>query len=372
METVNNIDELLDFDPNDQSVFDSVQTSNNNSSSSLFYRPNVKNSVASDKHYRSLIRIIYNPKDFNKSVVERTTYRLEDAQGAFFADSMLSLGGAEGKNCPIFKAWKKLRFSGKPELEIHAKGPDDQKWFKNYTKKNVLIQVINDANAPELNGKFLIWKLPKTVATMLDAKMFKPVDPKKKLFLMDYLIGPSLSLDITPAGPNEPEYKVDYGSSEFDTDYYQPIIATDGSQLLTDDEISIINSYADAKYKIIKARTPIDVEKGNATINELKDSIKSVFKKALSYVSDNAPDLVVEGGYHPWSEATTKRVNAFIAKAVQGIDPRTPDAMQATHVKAAPSENSLNFESQMTQPTGAISDSNSDSIYNDSDNDIPF
>ena len=125
-----------------------------------------------------------------------------------------------------------------------------------------------------------------------------------------------------------------------------------------------------AKYKIIKARTPIDVEKGNATINELKDSIKSVFKKALSYVSDNAPDLVVEGGYHPWSEATTKRVNAFIAKAVQGIDPRTPDAMQATQVQSAPSENSLNFESQMTQQTGVISDSNNNN--DDSDNDIPF
>ena len=102
-----------------------------------------------------------------------------------------------------------------------------------------------------------------------------------------------------------------------------------------------------------------------------------MFKKALSYVSDNAPDLVVEGGYHPWSEATTKRVNAFIAKVVQGIDPRTPDVVQAAQVQAAqvqaaqvqatPSENSLNFESQMTQPTIAINDSNSDS-----DNDIPF
>lgn len=333
-----NIDDLLDFDPNDQSVFDTPQTSNANSASSLFYRPSVKNSVADDKHYRSTIRIIYNPKDFNKSVVERTTYELEDAQGKFWADSLLSLGGAEGKNCPIFKAWKALRYSGKPELEVHANGPDDQKWFHNSTKRHVLIQVINDENAPDLNGKFLIWKLPKNVATMLDSKMFKPADPKKKVFLLDYLIGPSLLLDITPAGSNEPEYKVDYGSTEFDTEY-QPIISTDGSQLFTDEELSTITDYADAKYKVIKAKTPGDVEKGNATIAELKESIKAVLGKALSYVTDNAPDLVVEGGYHPWSESTTNRVNAFIAKAVQGIDPRTPDA-----AKAVPSE------SQMTPP----------------------
>ncbi len=336
-----NIDELLDFNPEDKSVFDGPKTSENNSKSELFYRPNVKNSVAADKHYRALIRLIYNPKDFNRSVVERTTYTLEDAEGKFYVDSRISEGD---KTCPIFTAWKKLHHSSNPELVKHsAAGPDN--WFNRQTRRHVLIQVIQDENNPELNGKFLIWKASKNILTMLDTKFYKAADPKKKVFLFDYLIGPALALDIAPAAPGEPEYKVDYAPSEFETDI-QPIKTVDGNDLFDGKEMEIIEQYADAKQKVIKARSDADVKKGNAVIAEIKESLRAIFQKAVQYVTDNAPDLIQEGGYHPWSEATTERVNRFIAKAVQGINPTTPDTVVTGSTAAQPVQ-----PTQAVQPT---------------------
>lgn len=324
------IDSLLDFNPSDTSAFDSPVTSENNAQSNLFYRPNVKNSTSDDKHYRATIRLIYNPKDFNRSIVERTTYNLKDAQGNFYADSLLSNGD---KSCPIFKAWKQLHYSGKPELEIHTNSGDNN-WFDRSTRRHILIQVIKDDNKPELNGKFLIWALKKNILTMLDTKFYKPADPKKKVFLLDYLIGPALSLDIAPAKAGEPEFKVDYAASEFDTDI-QPIIATDGKPLFTSDEMDVIEKYNEAKTKVIKAKSDEDVAKGNATIAAIKDELRTIFTKAVQYVTDNAPDLVVEGGYHPWSEELNNRVAEWIANVTKGIDP-TSVATTHTATTVAP------------------------------------
>ena len=316
------VGELMGFNPSDLTVFQEGNQEKDYNKN--IYKTNpVSTKVASeDGHYRSTIRIIYNPFDVKRSIVNQCQYVLRDENGMFFVNSALADGD---RNCPIFKGWKKLHFSGDPEKDEFAK-----KMFEKNESMWVLVQVIEDKNKPEEEGKLKVMKLPRTIYNKLQAKMNPSAESKKSaVALMDYLLGPVLEMDVVP-GPDDPKQpsrkmrEINYDLCDFGTDP-NPIVKVDGTPLFNDDELETIDAYATAKTNMEKARTE---EKRNAFKQEalgMVDDMKKLYKKALDYLKDNAPDLVAECGYTPWSDEVTKRVENWLNAVLDMRDPANSD-----------------------------------------------
>ena len=312
------ISDLMSFNPQDLSAFKEPEKKENNSN---IYKTNpVKFSKVEDGHYRSKVRIIYNPFDVKQSIVSIKKYSLTDADGFFIAPSKLSFND---RSCPIFTAWKKLWFDKDKDNKPFCKSV-----FRQLDEKYVLVQVLEDINQPELVGKILPWKLPKTVYDIMNAKMNPSEESKKKpVAIMDYLFGKPLEIDVEPgpddkAHPERKQREISYSLCAFDGEG-EPIIKVDGTPLFTEAELQLIEEYTEAKSKYEKTKTEADKAKKLETIQALVPQVKELYAKALDYLKENSLDIVEECGYKEWNEYLTERVKRWISIVLQGIDPAT-------------------------------------------------
>lgn len=317
MEDQNFIDNLMGFNPSELNVFKPVTTTSTNDN---IYKTNVTLSKAEDEHYRSRIRVIYNPFDVKNSVIPSAKYAMRDQDGFFMVDTKLVNGD---RSCPIFKLWKKFWFSNDEDRKAWAK-----EMFQKNESQYVLVQIIEDINQPELEGRIMIWKLPKTVWVKMSAKL-SPADAKKQPQpLMDYLLGSILDIDVTP-GPDDktqPDRKVremKYDLSEFDVDAY-PIIKTDKTPLFTEDQLEVIEKYATLKIEIFKAKSEKIKATKTAEAMELVPKMKGFYEIAQQYLEENALNIVDEVGYKDWDETTAARVNAWLARVEKMENPTVP------------------------------------------------
>lgn len=333
------IDDIMGFDPQSLDAFQ--EPVNNQNYDANIYKTNpVKLSKSDDGHYRSRIRIIYNPFNPRKSVVKQENYFIQDIDGSLLVRSKLS---NDDRECPIFKSWKALWFSGDDTKKEWAK-----KMYDKSSAQYCLIQVLEDENQPELVGKILAWKMPKTVFTKMSAKMNPASESKKApVPVMDYLIGLPLDLDVAP-GPDDPsaperkQREISYDLCEFDSDY-APITKVDGTPLFDESEMDTIDSYVSAKAEVAKAKSAAKKEVALNTINELTEPIKALYQKSLDYLKENSFDLEDECGYKEWDEATTKRVERWINTVASMNDPKT--TLVTEEVKAEPVTSSTTTES---------------------------
>lgn len=318
---------ILNFNASDLMVERSMEKS---SSLDNFYKCNPKLSKAEDGHYRSVIKVIYNPHNFMQSLVERQVYSMTDENGWFSVVSSLSNNDT---SCPIFKAWKSLRYSKDPVKESWA-APESKGgmgWFNKKTERWVTIQVIEDENQPELVGRYLFWKLPAAIWRMIDAKQNpSPESGKTPIPVFDFLIGRAVELDVTP-GPDDPSdpsrknREIKYDLSSLSEDPVQ-CINVDGSSLLTDDQQEVVDNYLDMMKKVWKTRS---VEKRAQLLNEIQESetyknFEQFYEsEVLNKIKADCGNVYEELSYKPWDEQTTERVNAWLAKVTNGIDPAT-------------------------------------------------
>lgn len=330
------LDQMMGFDPSNLSAFNEAPETSGASDPNIYNTNPVKFSQSDDGHYHASIRIIYNPFNLKNSIIKNVKYSMRDQDGFFQATSSLSIGD---KNCPIFKAWKKLHYAKLPNGE-----PDVARdnWAKEMFEKKeslwVLVQVIEDDNQPDTVGKIMLWKLPKTVYETLDAKMHpSPESKKTPVALMDYLFGPVLTLDVAP-GPDDKDHpdrksrEISYTLCEFESDP-TPIVNTDGSALFTDEEIEIIENYSALKAQIAKAKTEKAKKEKTDELEGMKDAVRELYKKALGFVKENAINIEDEVAYKPWDADLTARVNRWISLVA---DMKDPKATMIT--EAAPAE----------------------------------
>lgn len=302
------IDDIMGFDPSNLSAFQ--EPVNANSFDANVYKTNpVKLSKAEDGHYRSKVRVIYNPFDVKRSIVPQATYFIQDSEGSLLVRSKLGNGD---KTCPIFTSWKKLWFSGD-----EAKKQWAREMYDKTESQWVLVQILEDENQPELVGKIMVWKLPKAIFNKMTAKMNpSPESKKSPVPVMDYLIGLPLDLDVAP-GPDDPkaperkQREISYDLCDFDTEY-APIINVDGTPLFDDEELELIDSYVTAKNDFAKAKSEAKKAAAQKAIEGLVPQIKVLYKKALEYMKENALDLEKECGYQEWDEKTSTRVQNWI------------------------------------------------------------
>ena len=107
-ENISELDDLMGFDPSQLDAFNPKQRENFNAN---IYKTNPKDSKSDDGHYRSRVKILYNPLNIKRSIVHQATYYISDTAGSILVKSKLGDGD---KSCPIFTTWKKLWFSEDP------------------------------------------------------------------------------------------------------------------------------------------------------------------------------------------------------------------------------------------------------------------
>lgn len=355
LQNAQSIDDFMNIDDSTLDFFNAPAQSN---ASSVYYKTPIELAKSEDGHYRSQIRLLWNPYDYKRSLVKSVAYSLRDQDGFFQAISLLS---NDDRNCPIFKSWKKLWFSGDEGKKGWAKAMYDKS-----ESTYCLIQVIDDQNQPELKGQFKLWKLPKAVLNQVIAKLKPAADSgKMSVPVLDFLLGPVLSIDVTPgpddkANPTRKKREIKYDLCEFETEVTS-IIKEDGSPLFEDEEIATIEDYWNRKIEVFKALAKVkkatteaaktkaegEYKKKVEAVNEVTEDMRPLYTKAVEYLKEiNVPDVQKERGYTPWSPQLTARVNAWIAQVAEMQDPANtgigtgfpgPDA-PAT---AAPSEDAL-------------------------------
>lgn len=330
------IDELMGVDPSGISAFQE-QTTTSTGNPNIYKTNPTKTSkdVAPDGHYRSKIKIIYNPFDRAQSIIRSAYYTFNDADGFFMLDTKLAMND---RSCKIFKDWKTLHFAPEPDVVATAlvDGVPTQmtrkQWgdfmFNKREMQYALVQIIEDENQPELVGKFMIWKLPKAIFDMMNAKM-NPTDKRETpQDLMNYLFGPVLKVDVTP-GPDDPsaperkQREIKYNLCSFDTDP-TPITKVTGESLFTDEELDMINDYMDGK-KVLSNPKSTAKKKEEATkkCKDLVPALKKMMETALSYVKENAINIVDEVGYKEPTPEQWARYEKWFSIVKQFKDPMT-------------------------------------------------
>ena len=249
--------------------------------------------------------------------------------------------------------------------------------FDKNESKWVLIQVVEDDNQPDEVGKFKAWKLPFTIWEKLEAKMHPTSEKKTPVALMDYLFGPALEIDVTPGedDPKHPERKereISYSLCEFETDP-TPVITIEGEPLFTEEEIEFIEEYASAKAKIAKAKTEKAKKPLEEYCKENLADLKKLYKKALDYIKENAFDLVEECGYHEWDATLTARVNAWLDKVGQMIDPANDSTEIQPKTSSKPNTDEDDpFQDVLDESEDEEEDLDEEDLDEEMDGDLPF
>ena len=318
--------DLLGFDPTQLSVFNQDENKSNNANSNIYHtRP--ADSVSEDGRYRATIKVIYSPQDLKHSVLEQQSYSMHDANGWFNVVSSLTNNDT---SCPIFKAWKQCRYS--PEgsvlnqqstpVEKGGKGLFDKR-FARY----VTIQVISDKNQPELEGRYMFWKMPKSIWDLINAKMNPSKESGKAAIpVMDFLFGRAIDLEVVPGpdDPRAPERKT--RETKYMGEISEDVVSClnpDKSSLLDAAQQTILDNYVDAMSKVWRSKDPDAraqlIHQINADPNTAQ--LQKIYREVLEKIKGFCPDLNAELGYHEWDDTTKARVQHWIDIVLSGNDP---------------------------------------------------
>lgn len=332
----NSAESLLDMNPNDLSVFNEPESTGGSVNPNV-YKPMPKDSKSEDGIYRSRIKIIYNPFSTKESIITKQSYGLVDEDGFFQIDSVLTLNS---KECPIFKAWKKLRYSKNPaETALVEKRDGETPLFDKRFARYCLVQILEDDNAPELVGQFKFFKLPKAIWEILDNKMNPAPESKKKpIPIMDYIVGRALDLEIKPGpkdknNPTRETREISYSTSEFTEETY-PIYSVDGTPFVSDEEVDVVKSYLIERAKIAKSEDKVAALATFKQSDVYKQAL-GIYTKVMDYLKEHCPDLVKEMGYQEWTPDQTERVNRWINNVLHGIIPAKINGTDAPTAEVA-------------------------------------
>lgn len=325
--------DILGFDP--QSLFENnnEQKPQASQGNSLIYKTRPADAKSEDGVYRSTIKIVYNPFSPKQSILDQQSYAINDKDGWLTVVSSLTINDT---SCPIFKAWKKCHFANKeenPALWRQAARVEEggRALFDKRFARYCVVQILEDNNQPDLVGKFMFWKLPKSIYDLINARMNPSVESKKAAIpIMDYLFGRSIDIEVTP-GPGQP------GDDRYarETSYMGEIsedvvscVNPDGSPLLNDEEQEILDTYVSAMKKVWKEKDPERRAQLKAEV-DADENTKALRKfyneKIFPEIKTWCPNLLEELGYKPWSDTVKARVQRWIDIVLSGNDPRTAE-----------------------------------------------
>lgn len=357
-----NFDDILAFDPSQLTVNNPVEAPKQGGNPNV-YRTRPADAKSEDGIYRSQIKVIYNPYDLRRSILEQQSYALQDANGWFTVVSSLT---DNDTSCPVFKAWKTCHYSKDEVLQKQAKSKDDggNALFDKRYARYVTIQVLDDPNNPDLNGKYMFWKMPKAVWEVINQKQ-SPTNPAKaSIPVMDFLFGRAIDLEVKPGPgkPGEERYTRETSYSAELTDDVVSCVNPDRSPLLNATQQAVLDQYVEDMKKVWKEKDPAvrATLKNAVDVSENTKTLKSFYREVIEKIKTFCPDLVKELGYNEWSEQTKTRVQNWINIVLAGNDPTTPAPTVAAEVG-----------NTLSTPT-PVPTSVPDPMTTDSDDDLPF
>ena len=225
----------------------------------VVYKP--KAADGKDNVYKAVVRFIPWYKNPKKSVIEKWTGWMEDpttGKGRY-----VDCPSSVGQESPLFRMWKKLKDSENPyEREM-------SKVFSRRLNCYCLVQIVKDAQNPELEGKIKVFKFGKKLKDKIEAELNPEIGEPRDPF--NLLKGRRFVLHITKQGEWD-----NYDNSKFDGEAYPMLHSPEGN---------------------------IDLREA------IKD--QDVKKKAAECLEKNSPDLE-EFGFKEWDESTTNLVNSVI------------------------------------------------------------
>lgn len=361
-----NEQDVLGFDPQD--LFRNDSNENTSNGNSLVYRMRPADSKDEDGIYRATIKVVYNPFDRKHSFLDQQSYGMNDAEGFFSVISSLTLNTEEGKNCPIFKAWKKCHYSqeGSQLWLQQAKREDGGKQlFDKRSARFCVVQILDDKNQPDLVGSFKLWKIPASVYQIIKQKQ-DPTDPKKSAIpVMDYLFGRAIDIEVHPgpddkANPQRKTREITY-TGELSEEVVS-CINPDGSPILTSDEQDILENYVESMKKVWKSKDP--EERANLMKEVLAEEnttkFRPIYARVLEEIKGWAPNID-SLSYKEWAPEVAARVQRWIDVVLAGNDPSTASAAPVA-VSAEPAPATVPMQGSEAQVT----------VSTDSNDDLPF
>jgi len=371
-----NENEILGFDPTQLSVYNQEENTPKQFNSNL-YKTKPAESKSDDGIYRATIKVIYNPFNLRQSVLEQQSYGLQDADGWFTVVSSLTVNDT---SCPIFKAWKKCHFAEKgSDLWKQAASVEDggKALFDKRFGRYVTIQVLEDKNHPELEGKYMLWKMPKSVWDVINAKMNPSVESKKAAIpVMDFLFGRAIDLEVIP-GPKDPQHpEREQRETKYMAELSEDVVSCvnpDGSPILNDAEQAVLNQYVSEMTAVWKSKDP--EERATLTnqinANENTKKLREIYGVVIENIKKYCPDLIAELSYKEWDDATKARVQKWIDTVLACNDPAT-----ATNAPVAAATVGTTTQATPTPPVAtpqpAAPQASTMSFANDSTDDLPF
>lgn len=361
-----NENEILGFDPTSLSVFNEPEAPKS-AGNPLIYKTQPANSVSEDGVYRATIKVIYSPQNLKASILEQQSYAMQDANGWFTVVSSLTNNDTK---CPIFTAWKKCRYAEDGsvlKMQCEPKDKGGKALFDKRFSRYVTVQILEDKNQPELEGKYMFWKLPKSIWDIINAKMSPSKESgKASIPVMDFLFGRAIELEVIP-GPddkNAPERKTRETKYMGElTDDVVSCVNPDGSPLLNDEEQEILDTYVKAMTKVWKTKSPDERAEMMKTVNadENTKALGKIYKRVLEEIKSFCPDLNANLGYKEWTPEVKARVDAWINIVLSGNDPAAT-APKVT-LEAA---NTVSAANTVTTETSSFTSTDED------DDDLPF
>lgn len=377
-----NENDVLGFDPSQLSVFSQSEKSAN-SANSLIYHTRPEESKSEDGVYRSTIKIIYNPFDLANSIFEQQGYWLEDADGGFMVVSALTNNDT---NCPIFKAWKKCRYSdpGTPLWKQQAKATEGgNELFNKHFSRYATIQVMEDKNHPELEGKYMFMKLPKSIYDQIKAK----TNPSKEsgkcpIPIMDFLFGRSIDLEVKPGEGAKGSLEYKRGTSYFCEFSEDTTCCTnpDKSPLLNTEEQMVLKNYVNMMRDVWKEKDPLAREKLLQNVNADPNTAKlrGFYPAVIARIKEFCPNLVEEFKYKEWEPNVAARVQKWIDCVLSGNIPKQMAPSSAPEMKPSSAADDV-FGPMGVTPTAAPQPTPTAQPSNDfmgggssDDDDLPF
>ena len=370
-----NENEILGFDPTQLSVYNQEENTPKTFNSNL-YKTKPAESKSEDGIYRATIKVIYNPFNLRQSVLEQQSYGLQDAEGWFTVVSSLTINDT---NCPIFKAWKKCHFAEKGSTlwkQAASKDEGGNQLFDKRFGRYVTIQVLEDKNHPELEGKYMLWKMPKSIWDTINAKMKPSAESKKApIPVMDFLFGRSIDLEVIP-GPKDPQHpEREQRETKYMGELSEDVVSCvnpDLSPMLNDAEQAVLDQYVADMTAVWKSKDP--EERVNLT-NEINASentkkLREIYGTVIENIKKYCPNLMDELSYKEWSDDVKARVQRWIDIVLAGNVPAT-----ATNAPAAAA--TVGTETKVEAPTPTPAPANpfpasTVTTSNDSNDDLPF
>lgn len=352
------------------------------------YKTHPRDSKSEDHIYRAKVRVIYNPWNYNKSIVSKTEWYLQGQYETLQVTSMLDTkenrrrdplfrasseaflamdGFAErfvtkmypgpknaGKRSQLLDEFNEVTGRGKEAWEKKFKGTAlgtaildyAKKTFDNNTSTWCLVQILEDENKPELVGQFKLMKLPKDIQEKLRTLQYpSEVDRKngkKPTDVMSWCLGYPLEINVQPGDDQDPvvrDRNISYATCAFSTDF-EPIRKEDGTALFDDDQMEILCEFEAArKLANSKAKTKKDaaaIEEAAAKIaqgTELFQKVTELTGIALKYLRDINVLNVADIEYKPWDAETTEKVDEWIRFALmKDVTPDIPEGMENIEV----------------------------------------